>query len=534
VSDSAEPAPDQSSDPIHETASLTRAPSRSRSAVAGVVGAAVALAVGEVVSSLGSTGQSLVGGVGNELIDRAAGALVVWAISWLGTNDKPALLGGIVVVVLLLGAPLGIASSKNPWVGRVGFVVFGALGIIAGWRDDQANPTIVMIAGVLAILAGITTMQVLLRVAATGSALIRTSDTPVTPHASRRTFFGWAGGAGVFAVAAAYGGRQLAGRSAAEAARAKVSLPTVQPGPEIRVSGNTLDGLTPYLTPNDRFYRIDTALIRPQIEPTDWSLGVTGLVEHPISISYEQLLAMPMVEEVVTLSCVSNEVGGDLVGNARWQGVPLDHLLALARPRPEAGQIVGISTDGWTGGFPTSIVDGSRPVLVAVGMNGEPLPIDHGFPARLVVAGLYGYVSATKWLTEIRLTTWGDFDGYWIDKGWSKEGPIKTQSRIDLPRATQTIAAGPTKIAGVAWAPTRGIARVEVQVDDGQWTAAGLRDVASDNTWRQWVLDWEATPGDHVIRARATDGEGAVQVDSYSPPEPNGATGYPTRRVRVR
>ena len=235
----------------------------------------------------------------------------------------------------------------------------------------------------------------------------------------------------------------------------------------------------------------------------------------------------------VTIACVSNDVGSDLVGNARWQGVPLRRLLERAGVQAGAGQVVGMSVDDFAAGFPIEALDGDRIALVAVGMNGEPLPVDHGFPARLVVAGLYGYVSATKWLSEIRLTTWEGFDGYWMPRGWSKLGPVKTQSRIDVPRPRSTIGPGPTPIAGVAWAPTKGIRRVEVQVDDGPWVDASLGDVVSDNTWCQWVTSWDATPGEHRIRVRATDGTGEVQTERQMPVVPDGATGWHTVKTTV-
>jgi DMSO/TMAO reductase YedYZ molybdopterin-dependent catalytic subunit len=293
-------------------------------------------------------------------------------------------------------------------------------------------------------------------------------------------------------------------------------------------------GLSPLLTPNDDFYRIDTRILVPQVDPAGWSLRITGMVEREVELSLDELLAMDRISEYVTLSCVSNEVGGDLVGNALWSGVPLADLLDLAHPDPAASQIVGRAVDGWTAGFPTELATDGRPTMVAVAMNGEPLPVKHGFPARLVVPGLYGYVSATKWLAEIELTTWDAVDGYWIPRGWAKEGPIKTQSRIDVPHGGQTLDAGRTPIAGVAWAPTRGIAKVEVQVDDSEWREARLGDETTDLSWRQWVLEWDAPTGDHTIRVRATDGTGEVQTEEIAPPAPNGATGWHTISVHVQ
>jgi len=294
-----------------------------------------------------------------------------------------------------------------------------------------------------------------------------------------------------------------------------------------------IDGLSPYIVPSGDFYRIDTALVVPQVDVAHWKLSVTGKVDHPFTLTFDELQAMEQVEEAVTLSCVSNYVGGDLVGNARWQGVPLRALLDRAGVQSAGTQIVGRSVDGFTVGFPTAALDDGRTALVAVGMNGQPLPTVHGFPARLVVAGLYGYVSATKWLTEIELTGLEDFDAYWVPLGWAKEAPIKTQSRIDVPKAAATIRAGTTPIAGVAWAPDRGIRKVEVQVDDGPWRQAQLASVLSKDTWCEWMLPWDATVGPHVLRVRATDGTGATQTGHESDPEPDGATGWHSRKVDV-
>jgi DMSO/TMAO reductase YedYZ molybdopterin-dependent catalytic subunit len=295
-----------------------------------------------------------------------------------------------------------------------------------------------------------------------------------------------------------------------------------------------VDGLTPIVTPNPDFYRIDTALLVPRPKLETWRLRVHGLVDVPLELTYDDLLDLPIHEQYVTIACVSNEVGGQLVGNALWAGVRLRDLLDRARVRPEATQVVGRSVDNFTAGFPTAwALAADREPLVAVTMNGEPLPADHGFPARLIVPGLYGYVSATKWLSEIELTTWEGFDGYWVPLGWSKEGPILTQSRIDVPRPFARIPAGRTPVAGVAWAPDRGISAVEVRIDDGDWESAELSTPISDATWVQWVLVWEATPGEHVIRVRATDGSGEVQTDERTSPAPDGARGHHTIEVTV-
>ncbi|MGH9003186.1 MAG: molybdopterin-dependent oxidoreductase, partial [Acidimicrobiia bacterium] len=294
-----------------------------------------------------------------------------------------------------------------------------------------------------------------------------------------------------------------------------------------------VEGMTPVVVPNDQFYRIDTRLLGPpRIDADGWRLRFTGMVERPFELSYEELLALPMVEEYVTLSCVSNEVGGDLVGNASWRGVPLATLLERAGVNAGADQIVGRSVDGFTVGFPTGHATDGRHALVAVGMNGELLPAEHGFPARLVVAGLYGYTSATKWLEEVELTTWDGFDAYWIPRGWSKFAPVKVQSRIDAIRPNPVVA-GPVVVAGVAWAPHRGITNVEVKVDEEPWLPADLAEELSPSAWRQWLFRWAATPGPHRLRVRATAGDGEIQTADFASPAPDGATGHHSIRIQV-
>ena len=295
-----------------------------------------------------------------------------------------------------------------------------------------------------------------------------------------------------------------------------------------------VEGISPVVTPNRDFYRIDTAFSIPRVDVESWELRITGMVESPYTLTYGELLDLATEEEYVTLCCVSNQVGGDLIGNAKWQGIPLADVLNRAGIADEATQIVGRSVDGFSVGFPREVAFDGRPVLVAVGMNGEPLPFKHGFPARLVVSGLYGYVSATKWLQEIELTTWEDFDGYWIPRGWSKEGPIKTQSRIDVPRPfTLDTAPGLQPIAGVAWAQNRGISKVEVQVDGGDWQEARLSSPISTHTWVQWVSEWDFTPGNHYVRVRATDSDGELQALGPKPSAPNGAEGWHQVNFRV-
>ncbi|MET0579404.1 MAG: molybdopterin-dependent oxidoreductase, partial [Ilumatobacteraceae bacterium] len=510
---------------------------RGEASVAGVVAAGVALGVGELVCGIAGSGPSLVSAVGTQFIDRYAASLKDLAVSLFGTNDKVALVVGIVAIALALGAVLGRASIRRPWVGVVGFVAFAALGLFSYLDDPLGDASTGVVAAVLSAAAGIGTLLVLLRLARLGGGA--TSENGPTDRAgSRRTFLLGAGAIAVLGAGAAMLGRRLRTTDVVDRARADTVLPPpASAAPAL--SGGTgaipdIVGLSPYITPNDDFYRIDTALVVPQVDVTGWSLGFTGMVDNPFTITYQELVSMSDFEDVVTMQCVSNEVGGNLVGNASWQGVPLATLLDRAGVQQGATQIVGRSVDGFTAGFPTEIGLDGRTALVAIAMNGEPLPATHGFPARLIVAGLYGYVSATKWLDSIELTTWDDFDGYWITRGWSKEGPIKTAARIDVPSSGSLVDPGIRAIAGVAWSPTAGISKVEVQVDDGTWTEATLGEVTSGNTWVQWYVEWEATSGGHRIRARATDADGNLQTEQPHSPPPDGATGWPTRTVRVR
>jgi DMSO/TMAO reductase YedYZ molybdopterin-dependent catalytic subunit len=547
--------------------------------LAGVAAAGVALGVGELVTGLSSGATSLVASVGSEVVDRASGGIVKSAIEAFGTNDKAVLLTSIVVVCLALGGLVGGAAVRRPWVAPASFGAAGLLGAVAGVADPSSSGGAAFAAALLAALAGWATLRVLLSVLVSGRALpvstgrrapvaggagdrarsapdgpvadgtvLTVTDVPGRASGDRRAFFAWTGAAAAFAGVAAVAGKNLSTGSTAETARATIALPPVTLPPATAGAAGAaapvapdqlaVDGISPLVTPNDDFYRIDTALIVPQVDPTDWKLEIKGEDLEPYSLTFDELLALPMIEAPVTIACVSNEVGGDLVGTAVWQGVPLTTILERAGVRPggvpaSSAQLVGRSVDGFTVGFPTDVALDGRIAMVAVGMNGEPLPVRHGFPARLIVAGLYGYVSATKWLSTIELTGWDDFDAYWIPRGWAKEAPVKTQSRIDVPRSGATLAPGPVPVAGVAWAPTRGIARVEVQVDDGPWQEARLGPGWDDDVWRQWVFDWDAIPGSHTLRVRATDGNGDTQTGERRRVDPDGATGWHSRQVSV-
>lgn len=508
---------------------------RRRASVAGLLATAVALGVAELVAGALGT-RSLVVAIGDAVIDRTPGWLERFAISTLGTADKPVLLAGILVLAGLFGAGLGrLALTRLP-LACAGLVAFGALGVAASLTDARTDPAEAVAAAAAGAVAGVSALVLLTRAAAP-AAPARSIDNDPTLFARRR-FLALASASAAVGVLGAAGGRLLAAPRL-NRVREAITLPrpTATAVPLAPGAGLDVEGLTPLRVPNAEFYRIDTALLVPEVDPGGWSLEVRGLVDRPFTLTYDELLELATVEGDVTLACVSNEVGGGLVGNARWQGVPLRDLLERAGVQPGATQIIGRSVDGFTAGFPVEL--GLRPgtgpgdvgALVAVGMNGEPLPQVHGFPARLVVPGLYGYVSATKWLSAIELTTF-DEEGYWIPRGWSRKGPVKTQTRIDVPR-TGTVPAGRQPVAGVAWAPSRGIERVEVRVDDGPWQEARLSDSLGVDAWRQWVWEWDAAPGAHTITARATDGTGEVQTTRVAPPAPDGASGLHSLRVVV-
>ena len=331
-------------------------------------------------------------------------------------------------------------------------------------------------------------------------------------------------------------GQRLAGPSSA-VVHARTTLrfpPPAHPAPPLPAGSDLhIKGLSSFITPNRSFYRVDTAIILPEVDPASWQLRIHGMVQREITVTFADLLRMPLTEDYITLCCVSNPVAGPYIGNARWLGASLGGLLRSAGIQSGADQLLCTSVNGFTSGTPAQVVMDGRDALVAVAMNGAPLPVAHGFPARLVVPGLYGYVSACKWVTDINVTTFADAQGYWVPRGWSQQAPIKTESRIDVPNGSGPVTAGRTQVAGVAWAQHKGIDAVEVRVDRGPWHRARLAAVPGIDTWRQWVWDWDARPGTHLIEARATDATGYTQTALQAPPEPNGASGYPMVTVSV-
>lgn len=488
---------------------------------AGAVAAACALACAELLAGVLAAVTSPIELIGDRVIDVAPPVVKDVAVSVFGTADKLALQIGTVILALAAGAALGALARRWWTLGAAGFVVFGIVGIAAALASPRASLLVVTASVGGGVAAGLGVLHRLLE-----AGPVRGSE---DADASRRPVV-LLGLAALGAAVAGSLGRWLLARATVD--RTTVALPAPSDPLPPTPSGLDVEGLSPLFTPNATFYRIDTALRVPRVDPDGWSLTVTGLVDRELTLPFAELQRRATVEADVTIACVSNEVGGDLVGNARWQGVRLAELLTEAGVSPQARQVVGRSVDGFTAAFPVEAAMDGREALVALGMNGEPLPLEHGFPARLVVPGLYGYVSATKWLDEIELVT-DAFEGYWIPRGWAKRAPIKTHSRIDVPRPNARVAAGTVRIAGVAWAPTRGIAAVEVRVDDGPWRQATLGPAVDDDAWRQWMLAWDATPGSHRLQIRATDGDGSVQTDMVAPPRPDGATGHHTITVDV-
>ena len=495
-------------------------------AAAGVVAAGAGIAAAEVVGILTGPGSTPVLAVSDLVVDLTPPWAKDAAIAAFGTNDKLFLFTVVALVATAVAAVAGVLESRRPgWGSPVTALLAVLCGAAALTRPDLG------VLGVLPAFVAGAVGVVLLRLLVPRVAGAAGEQGDTAP--GRRAVL--VGGTGAAALGVGLGARAVssAGEGGAQA-RAAVDLPPVAVPAPVVPDAETFDdvpGLEPFRTPNDRFYRIDTALVVPSLTTAGWSLRINGMVEREVELSWDDVLAMPQVEQWVTLSCVSNEVGGDLVGNALWTGVLTADLLAMAGPLPEADMVLSRSSDGFTAGSPVETLTDDRRSLLAVGMNGEPLPTQHGFPARLVVPGLYGYVSATKWVVEMTLTRFDADQGYWTPRGWSAMGPIKIASRIDRPGGT--VPAGPTTVAGVAWAMDVGVGEVQVRVDGGEWAPAELAEAGTSSTWRQWRWQWDAEPGVHDLQVRAVDATGQVQAQEPAPPAPDGAQGYDVVTVNV-
>ncbi|MFF0738857.1 molybdopterin-dependent oxidoreductase [Streptomyces sp. NPDC004111] len=512
-------------------------------ALSGLLAGFAALAVAELVAAAVRPEAGPVIAVGGAAIDRTPVAVKDWAIRQFGTHDKLVLQLGILVVLAVLAMAVGVLALRYRRAGTAGVVLFGVVGALAATgRPDSTGPVDALpsligalcAAALLYYLAGRLTRSPRVLVPAEGDTR---GDTAAEQDGfDRRGFVIAAGAAAVASAGAGFLGRSLtASRGAgATTSRGEVVLPRPVSPARPTPAGAILHtpGISPFVTANKDFYRVDTALVVPKVDATAWKLTIRGKgVTRPLTLTFQDLLNRPLIERHITLTCVSNEVGGPYAGNARWIGVPLAALLKEAGVRPPsrggpADQLVARSVDGMTIGSPVEDLMDGRDALLAVGMNGEPLPFDHGFPARMVVPGLYGYVSACKWIEDIELTTFAAYDPYWVKRSWSQRAPIKTQSRIDTPKPFATPKAGTVMVAGVAWAQHRGIDRVEVRVDDGPWQRADLAAEDTTDTWRQWSLPWKATPGSHTLTVRATDRTGTTQTEERVGTVPNGATGW--------
>lgn len=628
-------------------------------AIAGLLTAAVAIGIGQLVSGLTVRQGAPWAVVGEAAINLAPPPVKDFAISSFGSNDKNVLVAGILVVLAIFAAVVGVWAMRRLAYGFIGLGIFAAVGVATAVSLPRANPgwaapTVLGALGAAFVLAKLTRLAaeasgaVPPRAPAAASRTSRISGTsgssgapstsgtsgasgasgasspawrnsstssagpqsppdppslpiapppvpseaaPSTPADAsatsaasapsatsaasaakatgtpadaddpraagnsppagpppetwtyrpppgpgRRRFLVASGLAVGATAVTAFGGRELNARQSVTQARSALHIPkATDPAPPLPAGADlNIPNLSSFVTPNSTFYRVDTAIVLPQVDPHNWQLRIHGMVGREISITFEELLHRPLIEHYVTLTCVSDPVSGPYIGNAKWLGASLAALIRSARPQAGASQLLCTSVDGFTSGTPIEVVLDGRDALLAVAMNGTALPVEHGFPARMVVPGLYGYVSATKWVTDIKVTTYQAEIAYWAQRGWSPRAPIKTESRIDVPLSGATVKPGRTAVAGVAWAQHRGISAVEVRVDGGPWREATLAAVPGIDTWRQWAWYWDATPGSHTIEARATDRTGHTQTSSQAQPVPNGASGYPVATVTVR
>lgn len=508
--------------------------------VVGLVSALVTLAAAEVVALFVAAGSSPIFAVGAFVIDLVPGWVKEFVIGLFGTNDKVALLALLAIIVAALAVGIGILEyRRSPW-GSIGLGVLGIVALIAATSRAGANlvwgfPTLVgVVLGVFTLRKLIESLRDWVDAVRQGTAIKRNAQRGAL---TRRRFLTAAGVTAAAALVVGIGSRVMnSATTAVNTVRQALTLPkATTPAPPIPAGADLgIPGVAPLISTNDTFYRIDTALQVPAVDSSTWKLKITGMVANEVEIGFDELLALPLIESATTLMCVSNEIGGDLIGNAVWLGYPIRELLAKAGPTSGADMVLSTSIDGFTASTPLEVLmEADRNSILAVGMNGAPLPIEHGFPVRMVVPGLYGYVSATKWVSELKVTTFAQDQAYWTVRGWSDHGPVKTSSRIDVPQTGATVAAGKVAVAGVAWAQHTGISGVDVRIDAGDWVPARLADPISADTWRQWVYEWDAPTGYHHVEVRATDAAGSTQSGNHVDVIPNGAEGWHSISVTV-
>ena len=570
------------------------APGR-KAAAAGLLAAAAGVAAAQLFAAAARPEAAPLIAVGGAIINGTPTAVKEFAVRELGTNDKPALLTGIAVVLAVFAAVVGVAARRRRVFLPIGVAVLGAAGAAAALSRPAATWFDAVPAVFAALVAGAVLFWLLQRVprrpaakpnpgpslnasraqrllakaaaderplleadedsrqsaqatnersprgtssgapstaADERSTLARAEEDPASlTAAGRRAFLRAAAlvAAGTVVAEAGALGLARARSGAAGRTRAAIKLPAPQ-DPANPPPGGVAPGFT---TPASTFYRVDTALTVPRIDPSSWRLKIHGMLGEEATLSLDDLLKRPLIERDITLNCVSNEVGGPYIGTARWLGVPLSPLLRELGLDPRADQIVARSAEGMTIGTPVTTALDGRDTMLAVGMNGQPLPHEHGFPVRMLTPGLYGYAGACKWIDEIELTRFDQFDAYWVKRGWARIGTVKAASRIDKPKPFARLDAGAVTVAGVAWAQRRGIKKIEISVDGGPWQPAHLLPVPSVDTWVQWRYTWRATAGPHSLAVRATDGTGATQTATRATPFPSGATGWHTITVTV-
>ncbi len=563
--------------PAASRAGLTR-----RGMIAGLLTAAVAVGVGQLAAAIIRPQGSPVAAVGSLAIDFTPPQVKDFAITAFGTHDKLVLVSGILVLLACFAAWLGTRAVRRFSSGVAGIALFAVIGLLSALTRPGASPidALPTLLGAAAAILALHRLVLAANAAAPPAPAPQTTVVPETmpvpettpvpqataapqspaagtrtgsvppvgpplgpgyrpeppvPAPDRRRFLVTGSAVAGAAVVAGLISRELTADHSVARVRSALRVPSpARPAPPLPPGTDfRLPGLSPFVTPNSNFYRVDEALVLPQVAPSAWNLRIHGMVQKEIRISFRDLLKRPLIEDWITLCCVSNPVGGPYIGNAKWLGASLASLLREAGIRAGADQIVATSVDGFTSGTPIQAVMDGRDALLAIAMNGSPLPVEHGFPVRMVVPGLYGYVSACKWVTDIEVTTFADNHAYWTTRGWDQQAPVKTESRIDIPTGQAPVRPGRVPVAGVAWAQHKGIDAVEVRVDNGPWQEAKLATVPGIDTWRQWVFDWDATAGSHVLQARATDKTGYTQTAVQAPPPPNGASGYPAVSVTV-
>ncbi|QMW67548.1 molybdopterin-dependent oxidoreductase [Mumia sp. ZJ1417] len=512
---------------------MTRTRVRLLAAGSGVLAVLAGVAVGTAVAAV-TGGPSPVVAVGNAVIALTPGFVKDFAVRAFGESDKAVLLGGMALVLLVLAAAAGVLGASRRRLAVVLVAAVGAVAVVATAVDSTTSawPAVALLAPVATGIVAAATLLVLLRALpvsdqSLGAVPSRRPGDDLPSGFDRRRFL--VAVLGTAAVAATGGAvTRIAGGSDAAVSRSRIRVPVPRsPAPPLPDGLDPLSGVTSYVTPNRDFYRVDTALIVPDVPADTWRLRIHGDVDEELELSFADLLDMPLIERRITLTCVSNEVGGPYAGNATWIGVPLADLLRRAGVRDGADALKSTSADGMVIGTPLDAVLDGRDALVALAMNGEPLPLDHGFPARMVVPGLYGYVSATKWLVDLEVTRFADFEAYWTERDWAEQAPIKLASRIDVPRSFQSFDRDSVRVGGVAWAQHVGVRAVEMRVDDGSWESAQLAPQDGIDTWRQWTWHWrDATRGDHTLTVRATDADGTTQTSDRAEPRPDGATGW--------